>query len=122
MKDACLVIAGSLGMMIAIVHGYLGEMKVVRPIEGSPASAKRILQAIMFLSAVYWFVGSAFLVASPFYFDASGRLLTAILVGAIYLTAAIANYWATRGKHFGWILLVIAFILTGLGAVSAETI
>ena len=73
MKDGFLVIAGCLGMGIAILHGYLGETKVVRPIQGSSPSAKRIMQAIFFLSAVYWFAGGVILVVSPFLLEpASG--------------------------------------------------
>ncbi len=115
MKDIFLVMAGCLGMVIAILHGYIGEMKVVRPIQGSPASAKRVLHALMFLSAVYWFVGGAILAAGPFYLDANARYVAAMMVGALYLSGAIANLWATRGRHFGWAMLAGTTILIWLG-------
>jgi hypothetical protein len=116
MTDIFMVLAGCLGMAIAVVHGVLGERKVVGPIEGVPSSAKRVMQAIMFLSAVYWFAGGAVLVASPFYFDANTRLVAAIIVGAVFFSGALANFWATRGRHFGWMLLTGATALTYLGA------
>jgi hypothetical protein len=52
MKDVMLFAAGGLGMLIALVHGYIGEMKVVRPARTTSDAAKRVLQAIVFLSAV----------------------------------------------------------------------
>lgn len=105
MKDLFLVAAGCLGMVIAVVHGYLGDTKVVRPIENVPRSSKRVMRAIMFLSAVYWFAAGAVLAASPFYLGAEGRIAAALIAGAIFLSGAIANFWATRGRHFGWVLL-----------------
>ncbi|MFY9642963.1 MAG: hypothetical protein WCD20_21050 [Rhodomicrobium sp.] len=107
MHDAIAVLSGSLGMTIAIVHGYLGETKVVRPLTNLPPSSKRVLHAVMFLSAVYWFLGGAALALSPFA-GSGGRWLTALIVAMVYLTAALANLWATRGRHFGWILLSVA--------------
>jgi hypothetical protein len=114
MNEALVVAAGGLGMLIAVAHGYLGETKVVRPIKDAPASSKRVLQAIMFLSAVYWFVAGAALAASPL-LTIGERRLAIIVAGTIYLTAAAANLWATRGRHFGWMLLSIAGVLAFLG-------
>ena len=116
MKDIVLVSAGCLGLIIAIAHGYLGERKVAGAIQGVPPSAKRVMRAIMFLSAVYWFVGGAVLIASPFFLSQEGRWAAVIIVGLMYLTAAIANFWATRGRHFGWVLLGSATALIGVGA------
>ena len=113
MKDALAVTAGGLGTLIAVIHGYLGEMKVVRPIKDAPASAKRVLHAIMFLSAVYWFIGGAILVASPL-LSAADRRLALSIVGAMYLSGAAGNLWATRGRHFGWLLLSVTAALAWL--------
>jgi hypothetical protein len=116
MNDVLTVSAGGLGMLIAVVHGYLGETQVVRPISGAPASAKRVLQAIMFFSALYWFVAGAILAASPFYLTGNDRRVAAMVACMIYLTAAAGNFWALRGRHFGWILLSAASALAWLGA------
>ncbi len=114
MNDALGVMAGVLGMLCAIAHGYLGETKVVRPVQNIPASAKRVLQAIMFLSAVYWFVAGAAAAASPF-LTAHDRRLALFIAGAIYFSSAAANFWATRGRHFGWVALSAAAALAWLG-------
>ena len=116
MNDIFLILAGCLGMIIAIVHGILGEKQVVRPIRDLPRTAKRVASAVMFLSALYWFVGGMVLVASPFYLEAGDRFVAAMIVAAMYLSGMLANIWATRGRHFGWALLGAATILTVAGA------
>jgi len=116
MKDIFLVIGGCLGMVVAVLHGYLGETRIVGPIQNSPACAKRVIQAIMFLSAVYWFVGGAVLALTPFFQGAGDRRLSALIVGALYISGAAANIWATRGRHFGWGLLTITTVFIWLGA------
>jgi len=106
-------------MVIALVHGILGARKVVGPIEGAPPPAKRILHAIMFLSAVYWFIGGAALAVAPVYFDAEQKRLAVTVVSAMYASGAAANFWATRGRHFGWMLLVLAASFAVAGGVMS---
>jgi len=111
-----IVISGYLGMVVAVVHGYLGETKVVRQVDGIPLASKRVLQAIMFLSAVYWFAGGLVLAGSPLYLTSGGQRLAALIVGAMFLSGAIGNFWAMRGRHIGWVLLMCATALAWLGA------
>jgi len=119
MADILILMAGVLGMIIAVVHGVLGARKVVGPIEGAPPSAKRIMHAIMFLSAVYWFIGGAALALAPLYFDAEQKRLAVTVVSAMYGTGAAANFWATRGRHFGWMLLILATGLAVAGGIMS---
>lgn len=119
MSTLFLVTAGTLGLFISVIHGYLGETRVVGALQEAPVSAKRILQAIMFLSAVYWFLGAALLVAAPYLLAPESRVVVGGGVGALFLSGAIGNFWATRGRHFGWMLLAIATLLAWLGAWTA---
>ena len=115
MTDTMTILAGIMGMLIAMVHGYLGATKVVQPVTGIHPSAKRILHAIFLLSAVYWFVGGAVLVLAPFYLSPDARYVASLIVGTLFLSGAAGNFWATRGRHFGWVLLTIATTLTWVG-------
>jgi hypothetical protein len=110
MNETLGVIAGGVGMLCAVAHGYLGETKVVRPVKDISPSAKRVLHAIMFLSAVYWFIAGAAAVASPL-LTAHDRWLALFVAGVIYFSSASANFWAMRGRHFGWVALSIAAAL-----------
>ncbi len=109
-----LITSGVLGMVIACIHGWLGEKRVVAPAAHPSRAAKRVMHAIMFLSAVYWFIGGAALTLAPL-MDASQKGLIIWIVSAMYTSGAAANFWATRGRHFGWMLLTLA---TGLAIVG----
>lgn len=116
MNDVFLIIAGISGMLIALAHGYIGETKILRPAAHIPPIHRRVLRAVFQLSTLYWFVGGAVLVMLPFHADPISRTLAVGVVGFLYATGAAANFWATRGRHFGWPLLAATTVLAILGA------
>lgn len=118
MANIFLYLAGTLTVLIAIVHGYLGAVQVVGPSTAPSPEAKRILHAIMFLSAVYWFVGGAVLIAAPHLFDGSARQGVVYTVVAMLVTGAVGNMWSTRAKHFGGYVLLVVSGLAVAGAAS----
>ncbi|MEM6748447.1 MAG: hypothetical protein AAF608_13605 [Pseudomonadota bacterium] len=116
MQNLLLYSAGGLGAVISIIHGYLGEMKVVRPLQAHTEQAKRILQALVFLSAVYWFAASVLLLLTPTYVPDAQRPIIAYGVALIYISGSLGNLWGTKGRHFGWALLALAAGLAIAGA------
>lgn len=114
-EDLFLYAAGTLGAAVSIIHGYLGEHKVIQPIETPTAAGKRILSAVMFLSAVYWGVASLLLLFVPTHVPEAARVAVVLGVAALYASGSFANLWATRGKHFGWVLLAVAALLALAG-------
>ena len=116
MNDILLYLAGSLTVSIASFHGYLGATKVVSPTTAPSSSAKRILHAIMFLSAVYWFVGGVLLMVAPALFEGEIRKWVVYGVAAMLTTGAFGNMWGTRGKHFGGYFLLLGSGLAVFGA------
>ncbi|MEM7284064.1 MAG: hypothetical protein AAF438_20860 [Pseudomonadota bacterium] len=108
MTDTLLYASGALGVLISLVHGYLGETKVVVPSEAPNPSAKRVLHAIMVLSAVYWFAAAVLLLVTPEFVSVSARPYVVYGVAAVFLSGSVGNLWATRGRHPGWALLAIA--------------
>ena len=115
MDDLFLYAAGTLGAVVSIIHGYLGECRVIQPIQAPSATAKRVLSVIMFLSAVYWAVASLLLLSVPTQIPDSARVVVVVGVAAIYASGSLGNHWATRGKHFGWVLLAVAAALALAG-------
>ena len=118
MTNIFLYLAGGLTVFIAIVHGYLGATQVVGPSTAPTPEAKRILHAIMFLSAVYCFVGGALLLATPFLFEGGLRQGVVYTVAAMLLTGAMGNMWSTRAKHFGGYFLLVVSGLAIAGAAA----
>ena len=116
MTNIALYLAGGLTLLIAIAHGWIGAKKVGGPSAAPTASAKRILHAIMFLSAVYWFAGGAVLVATPFLFTDATRTWVVYVIAAMLISGALGNMWGTRAKHFGGYFL---FLVSGLALLGS---
>ncbi len=115
MSNMLLYIAGTSAMLVAIVHGYIGANKVVGPSIAPSPQAKRILHAIMFLSAVYWFVAGGILVAVPHLFEGETRRWVIYVCSAVLGSGALGNMWGTRFKHFGGYLLGVITVLAIAG-------
>ncbi len=99
-------IAGTLAVFVAVVHGYLGLTKVVPPTTGVSDSIKRIYLGLFGLSAVYWAAGGVVLVIYAGADPSPLRTAIGFTSFAMYFSGALVNAWATRGKHFGWAVLV----------------
>ena len=79
------------------------------------APIRRIAPLLLQFSTFNWFLGGLALVAVAFWFGADAQLVTGLLVGSSYLFAAIGNFWGTRGRHPGWMLMAAALVLIVLG-------
>lgn len=116
MQDLFLYSAGALGILISVIHGYLGQTRVVGPAQTPTKQTKRVLEAIMLISAVYWFAAGVLLLVTPAGMLDADRSLIVYAVAFVYLAGSLGNLWATRGRHFGWALLAIASGLAIAGA------
>ncbi len=121
-QDVALATAGVIGSCVAIVHGILVQRHMVRPIEESfladgriAASIQRLVPVLLQFSTFNWFLGGLFLIAAAIWFEHDARLVTSLLVGSSYLFGALGNFWATRGRHPGWMLYAVALILIVFG-------
>ena len=121
-QDAALGLAGVIGSGVAVVHGILVERLMVRPFEPlllqdkrMTASVRRIVPGLLHFSTFNWFLGGLALIAAAIWFEQDARLATGLLVGSSYLYGALGNLWATRGRHPGWVLYVVALVLIAFG-------
>src|SRR5258708_5595032 len=102
LHDLALQTAGVLAILVALTHGVLGERRVFARATIEPPSAKRLIRLVWQCSTVAWLAGGVLLLALPFMAAPAARVwIIAVFVG-VYGFAAIANAWATRGRHFGW--------------------
>lgn len=123
-QSISLALAGLVGSITAIIHGVLTQRLMVAPIEKILAADKRfsatirrLVPALLHVSTAAWFTGGLVLIAAAFYADPGARLASAVLVGSLYLYAALGNAWATRGRHPGWMLMTLALGLIVLAFV-----
>lgn len=117
--DWVFILAGSLGCIVAVVHGVILQKKMVTPIltEMKFAESLRLLiPLLLHFSTVFWFLGGIALIATPFYPNEYIVLTTAIFVGLLFSFGAIGNFWGTRGRHPGWMLLAASVALIAYGS------
>lgn len=118
-QDAALAAAGVIGASVAVVHGVLTQRLMVAPIEAVAdrrisGVVRRLVPPLLHYSTASWFFGGLALIAAV-WFEPGARLAVALMVGGGYLFGAVGNFWATRGRHPGWVLLAVALGLIGFG-------
>ena len=115
MRDLALQISGMLAVLAGALHGAIGEMRVFPRARIEPAWAKLLLRLVWQCSAIAWIGVGALLIATPSLASEPARHWIAFVSAAIYGFAALSNAVATRGRHFGWMVLsaVVALALAG---------
>ena len=117
-----LAAAGIVGSFTALVHGVLVQRLMVRPYErlalaegriGAPIL--RLVPLLLHFSTVAWFLGDLALVAAALWLGDGGRIAVGIGVGSLFAYGAICNFWGTRGRHPGWMLMTAALVLIVFG-------
>jgi hypothetical protein len=107
MSDVLLQIGGGLAIVIAIIHGVLGETKIFARTRIEPAWIRLMLRLIWQCSTLAWVSCGVLLIAAPYLGDAARPWIVGIAV-ANFVAAAAGNAWATRGRHVGWMLMALA--------------
>ena len=85
MRDIALELAGALAILAALLHGVLGETRVFARAQIDPSWVRRLVRAVWHCGVVAW------------------------------IAAAIGNALATRGRHFGWMVLAAVTVLALVG-------
>lgn len=116
-----LMAAGGIGAVVAIVHGVLIQKHMVRPIYRDVCyleSTRRLVAILLQFSTLCWFLGGLSIMAAPHLLDGSSTYTLAVIVAGFYMFGAIGNFWATNGKHPGWVFLSISVGLICYGLFS----
>lgn len=122
-QDTALISAGVLGALVAVIHGYVMQRLLVRPLEelvgkdqSLRSSSKRLLSPLLHVSTLNWFVCGASLIWAGMRFEGEARAVISASAAIIYGYAAVLNARATRGRHPGWILMAISVALIFAGS------
>lgn len=126
-----LVVAAVLALATGLVHSVLGEVLIFRhlrsggfvPSKGAPPLSERnirIIWATWHLATVFgWaFAGVLLWLAVAPHNDSPGALIVSAAVFA-YLAGSLLVLIGTKGRHPGWIALLVVAALTWLGAGAA---
>jgi hypothetical protein len=122
-QNIALGMAGVIGGGVAVVHGVLVQRFMVRPFDefaraddSIGRSTRRLVPLLLQFSTFAWLLGGLALIAAANWFEQEARLTTSLFVGSLYMFGAVANLWARRGRHPGWMLMAAALVLILLGA------
>lgn len=115
MRDLLVQCAGVLTIVVALIHGYLGEAKVFARATIEPARLRTLIRLVWQASTVAWIGGGVLLIAVPWMASEPARHWIVATMACVFGLSACANAWATRGRHFGWMALsaVVAMAVAG---------
>ena len=120
MRDAALEIAAALAALAGLVHAMLGETRVFPRATIEPAWVRRLMRAVWHCGSVAWIGGAVLLAVAPTFAGDGPRRWIIFVSVAVYGSAAIGNAIATRGRHFGWMVLAAVVVLTLAGILEHD--
>ncbi len=107
--------AGILALLVSVVHGVLGETKVFARARIEPAWARRLIRLVWQAGTVAWMALAVLLIAAPSFGSDAARIWIIAVSIVAFGCAAMANAWATRGRHFGWVAMTVVVGLAAAG-------
>jgi hypothetical protein len=115
MRSLLIQSAGVLAFIVSVVHGVLGETKVFAKVRIEPSWARRLIHLVWHAGTVAWIALAVLLVAAPSFGSDTARTWVVAMSILAFGFAAVANAWATRGRHFGWVLMTAVVGLAAAG-------
>jgi hypothetical protein len=115
MRDVLLQCSGLAAIAVAVIHGMLGEIKVFPRMSIEPQRLRTLIRLVWQASTVAWIGGGVLLVAAPWMESDLARHWIVITLACVFAFAALANAWATRGRHFGWMALSAVVVMAVAG-------
>jgi hypothetical protein len=115
MRDLLIQAAGVAAILVAVIHGVLGETKVFARATIEPPQLRNLIRVCWQIGTVGWVCGGLLLIVAPSMASASARHWIVVIVVAMYGFGAVGNAWIFKGRHFGWMALsaVIAMAIAG---------
>jgi hypothetical protein len=115
MSQVLLMLAGLLGLAVAAVHSYMGQVHVIAAVKFAGKVQRGMAQAIWHFSSLVWAASALVFLYAALNLAGAARWPVVGLATLPLAYGMIANAWITRGRHFGWVMLtlVIALALAG---------
>jgi hypothetical protein len=115
MRDILLQIAGVGAIVVALIHGWLGETKVFARATIEPERLRTLIRVVWQVGTIAWIGGGVLLIAAPSMASVPARHWVVATMALVFAFAALGNAFATRGRHYGWMALsaVVALAVAG---------
>jgi hypothetical protein len=80
-----------------------------------PQRLRTLFRLVWQIPTVAWIACGVLLIAAPSMASESARHWMIVTFACVFAFCAFGNAWGTRGKHFGWMLLVAVAVLAVAG-------
>jgi hypothetical protein len=115
MRDVLLLRSGVAAIAAALIHGLIGELRIFPRITIQPARLGTLIRLVWQAGTVAWIGGGVLLIAAPWMASEPARHWIVVTLACVFAFAALANAWATRGRHFGWMVLGAVVVMAAAG-------
>ena len=115
MRDLLLQCSGIAAIAAALTHGVIGETRVFPRVTIEPPRLRTLIWLVWQAGTVAWIGFGVLLIAVPWMASEPARHLIIVTFACVFVFAAGCNAWASRGRHFGWIVFsaVVAMAVAG---------
>ena len=115
MRDILLQTAGVAAIVVALIHGWLGEFRVFARATVEPERLRTLIRVVWQAGTVAWVGGGVLLIAAPWMASDPARHWIVVTMAVVFAVAAAGNAFATRGRHYGWLAMstVVALAVAG---------
>src|SRR3954447_13378008 len=114
-RDLLLQRAGAAAIVVALIHGILGETKVFSRATIQARQLRALLRLVWQAGTVAWIGGGVLLLVAPTLGSESARHWIVVTTVTVYAFAVAANCWWSRGRGFGWKALSVVVALAVAG-------
>jgi len=115
MRDIVLQCAGVAAILVAVIHGVLGETKVFARATIEPETLRTLIRLVWQAGTVAWIGGGVLLLATPSLGSESARHWIVATTVVVYAFGVAANCWWSGGRGFGWQALSVVVLLAVAG-------
>jgi uncharacterized membrane protein len=115
MRDIFLYLSGGLALCVTIAHAVLGETKVFANAKIEPVQVRALFRAVWHSGAIAWATTAGLLLLAPSLSSQAARSAIIVTAVVVYLSGAVGNSWALRGRHPGWLALLAVSVLALAG-------
>jgi hypothetical protein len=105
MRDLLLHAAGAVAVLGALVHAVIGETRVFTRVHIEPARLSLLIWLVWQAFTLAWIACGVLLFAAPGMGSEPARHWIVAALVPVFAFAAFANAFASRGRHFGWMIL-----------------
>jgi hypothetical protein len=104
MRDLLLLFAGIGTIAAALAHGVIGETRIFPRATIEPPRLRTLIRVVWQAGTVAWIGFGILMIAAPWMASESARHWIIVTFAAVFIFGAAGNAWASRGRHFGWVV------------------